>query len=210
MTNIETAVTIGDPDLHLEDPNVIGRRWRAGVALLILADAAFVATLLFAYFYLRGLNTSNAWLLHGQATAAIWVSWALAGGAVLSAVIFGQARRSIQAGNEAGFVAGALVALLVLVADTVGQVIQLTSFPFGVASSAYSSVVYTIAGANLYHLLLTIFIAIAMWNRGRLHIYSKSSNWQVRVAEMWWNWIAIAAVLTAFATSFIASPASGH
>ena len=34
-----TSVTIGSPDLHVEDPNLIGRRWRTGVLLLILADA---------------------------------------------------------------------------------------------------------------------------------------------------------------------------
>lgn len=210
MTNIETALTIGTPDLHIEDPNIIGRRWRAGVLLLILADAAFVATLIFAYFYLRGLNTSKAWLAPGQSTATIWVNWAIAGGAVLSALIFRQARRSLQAGNEAAYVAASMLALLVLVADAVGQVVQLTTLPFGIGVSAYSSAVYTISGANLYHLLLTIFVGIAMWNRGRMHIYSKDSNWQVRLAEIWWTWIALASVFTAFAMSFIAAPTSGH
>ena len=64
-----TSATVDNPNVHLEDPDLIGRRWRTGVRLLIFADASFVAALLFSYFYLRGLNTENAWLHPGQATA---------------------------------------------------------------------------------------------------------------------------------------------
>jgi hypothetical protein len=78
-----------------------------------------------------------------------------------------------------------------------------------VADSAYSSSLYTLAGANLFHLLLTVFLGVAMWNRGRQHIYSASSNWQVRLVGLWWTWVALAAVLAAFTTSFIAAPHIG-
>lgn len=201
-----TSVTIGTPELHIEDPDVIGRRWRTGVLLLILADASFVAALIFSYFYLRGLNVRQDWVFSGQATAAIWVGWAIAIGAVLSAGLFAGALRSIRAGDQARFVGGALLALVVLIVDAVGQALQLSTFPFGVADSAYSSAVYTMAGANLFHLALTLFLAVAMWNRGRRNIYSATSNWQVQLVSIWWAWIALAAILGAFATSFITSP----
>jgi hypothetical protein len=74
-----------------------------------------------------------------------------------------------------------------------------------VEDSAYGSSMYTLAGANLVHLVLTLFLGVAMWNRGRLHIYSAASNWQVRLVGLWWTWVALAAVLTAFTTSFIAA-----
>jgi heme/copper-type cytochrome/quinol oxidase subunit 3 len=201
-----TSVTIGSPDLHIEDPDLIGRRWRTGVLLLIVADAAFVASLVFSYFYLRGLNTEKAWLASGQHSAAIWLGWVIGGGLALSAVVFHRAETYIRAGQEARFVTGAAAALLLLVVDAVIQIVQLVSLPFGVGTSAYSSSIYTMAGANLFHLLLTIFLGIAMVNRGRAHIYSATSNWQVRLVGIWWTWIAAAGILTAFATSFIASP----
>jgi len=204
-----TSATVDDPNVHLEDPDLIGRRWRTGVRLLIFADASFVAALLFSYLYLRGLNTENAWLRPGQATAPIGVSWLIAAGVVLSAVAFRWALRSIEAGAESRFVAGALLALGVLVIDIVGQVLQLMNFPFGVEDSAYSSAMYTLAGANLVHLLLTAFLGVAMWNRGRLHIYSATSFWQVRLVSLWWSWVSLAAVLSAFTTSFIAGPHTG-
>lgn len=204
-----TSVTVGSPDLHIEDPNLIGRRWRTGVLLLVVADASFVASLVFSYFYLRGLNTEKAWLLHGQHTAAIWVSWLITAVLVVSAGVFRWAQGSIMKGNEARFVAGAALALGILLADAVIQVIQLTRLPFGVGDSAYSSSIYTLAGANLFHLILTAFLGISMVNRGRAHLYSETTNWQVRLVGIWWTWVAIAAVVTAFATSFIASPNHG-
>jgi heme/copper-type cytochrome/quinol oxidase subunit 3 len=204
-----SSVTIGQPQIHLEDADLIGRRWRTGVVLLILADASFVAALLFSYFYLRGLNTEKAWLATHQATASIAVGWAIAGGVVLSAVIYRGAQGAIRAGREPAFVGGALLALVVVVATAVGQVWQLATFPFGVADSAYSSALYTLAGANMLHLLLTAFLGLGMWNRGRQHIYGAGSNWQVRLVGLWWTWIAVAAVLAAATTSFIASPNVG-
>lgn len=204
-----TSSTVENPNVHLEDPDLIGRRWRTGVRLLILADASFVAALLFSYFYLRGLNTDKAWLADGQATASIAVSWLVAGGLVLSAVVFRLAQNSIEKGAESRFVGLAALALLVVVLDTVGQVWQLVTFPFGVADSAYSSSLYTLAGANLFHLLLTVFLGLGMWNRGRHSIYSAASNWQVRLVGLWWTWVGLAAVLAAFTTSFITSPNIG-
>jgi cytochrome c oxidase subunit I+III len=201
-----TAVTVGSPELNIEDPNLIGRRWRTGVILLIVADGAFVASLVFTYFYLRGLNTDKAWVAHGQNTSAIWATWLITGVLVLSAISYRLAERAIQAGNEARFVAVAALALLLLLADVAIQVIQLVTFPFGIGTSSYSSTVYLMAGANLFHLLLTVFLAVAMVNRGRAHIYSATSYWQVRLVGLWWTWVAAAAILTAFTMSFVASP----
>ncbi len=203
-----TSVTIGSPEHHVEDPDLIGRRWRIGVLLIILADASFVAALVFSYFYLRGLNTENAWLLPGQQTASIGFQWIIAGVMVASAVMFTSGRRGIQAGHEARFVTSTIVGVALLVLAAVLQAYQLATFPFGVASSAYSSALYTMAGANLLHLGLTVFLGVGMWNRGRLHIYNVLSNWQVQLVGLWWTWVATSAVLVALVTSFISSPGS--
>jgi heme/copper-type cytochrome/quinol oxidase subunit 3 len=203
---LPSSMTIGSPDLHIEDPNVVGRRWRMGVQLLIVADGAFVASLIFSYLYLRGLNTAHAWLAPHQHTAPIWVSWLITGILLVSAGLFRWGQRSIEAGNVGGFITATTLALTVLVADSVLQVAQLVTFKFGIDTSSYSSSIYTMAGANLFHLLLTIFLGVSMVNRGRVGIYSETSNWQVRIVSMWWTWIALAAVASSFATSFIASP----
>jgi heme/copper-type cytochrome/quinol oxidase subunit 3 len=204
-----TAVVASAPAQHHEDADVVGARWRMGVILIIVADAAFVASLVFSYFYLRGLNTENGWLPKGSSTAAIWVSWVIAGGLVLSAASYNWGQFGLRAGKPARLVLGAGIAVVLVVADTAGQLVQLFTFPFRVDSGSYASSVYVLAGANLFHLLLTLFIGFGLWNRARLKLYKAPGDWQVRVVGIWWTWIAGAAVLSAFTTSFIASPHIG-
>lgn len=201
-----TSVTIGDPDLHVEHPDLIGRRWRTGTLLLILADAAFVAAMLFTYLYLRGLNTEKMWYAPKQHIASIGFSWVIAGVLVVSAIAYRFGQRGIRAGNQANLVLGTLVAFVVVLVAGVLQFIQLATFPFGAATSAYSSSMYLVAGANLFHILITAFLGLAMWNRSRRRLYSAESNWQVEVVGLWWTWIALAAVAVSLVTSFVTSP----
>lgn len=205
-----TAVVATAPVQHHDDADVVGARWRMGVILIIVADAAFVTSLVFTYFYLRGLNTEGGWLPKGSPTASIWVSWAIAGGLVLSAALYRWGQVGQIAGKPGRLIAGAGLAVAVVLADSVGQIIQLATFPFRVDSGSYASSVFVLAGANLFHLLITLFVGFGLWNRARLGKYSTPGSWQVRVVGMWWSWIAAAAVISAFTTSFIASPHIVH
>jgi heme/copper-type cytochrome/quinol oxidase subunit 3 len=112
----------------------------------------------------------------------------------------------MHAGNESRLALGAILGVVLLIVDIVAQVMQLATFPFALKHSSYTSSVYVLAGANLFHLLLTLFIGLGLWNRARLGRYSPTNDWQVRVVGIWWNWVAIAAVISAVPVSFIASP----
>jgi heme/copper-type cytochrome/quinol oxidase subunit 3 len=201
-----SAVTAGHPLPHQESVETVGRRWRTGVVLLLVADVAFVGSLVFAYFYLRGLNSEGAWFASGASITPIWIGWAIAAGLVASALVYRFGQAGIHAGNNGRLVLATGVAVLLVLADAVAQVAQLVTLPFGLADGSYESSVYVLAAANLFHLLLTLFLGIGMWNRARLRKYSASNDWQVRIIGIWWSWIAIAAVISAFAMSFIASP----
>lgn len=205
---MSTTTAPGTP-IHREDVDVVGRRWRMGVGLIILADASFVVAMLFSYRYLRGLNTEGAWVPKGSATAPIWTSWLLAAGLVLSAVVFRWGEKGIRAAENDRLVLASAIGSVLLVLVSVGQVVQIASFPFAIADSAYSSAMYLLAGANLFHLMLTVFLAVSMWNRARLGRYSVTENWQVGIVSLWWAWIALASVVSALTTSFITSPAAG-
>jgi heme/copper-type cytochrome/quinol oxidase subunit 3 len=191
---------------HAEDPAVVGRRWQTGVLLLILADVSFVAALLFSYLYLRGLNTSHAWLLPKQQIAAIWVGWLIAGILVLSAIVYRVGLGGIRAGSTGRLAAATGVGVVLLLADFAAQLGQLVTFPFGIVDSAYSSEMYALGGANIFHLLITLFLGIGVWNRTRRGLYSRDDARQVQMVGLWWTWIAVAAVATALVTSFVTSP----
>jgi heme/copper-type cytochrome/quinol oxidase subunit 3 len=202
-----TAVTAGEPVPHHENLETVFRRQRTGVVLLLVADVAFVGSLVFSYFYLRGLNTEGGWLAKDMSIAPIWEGWALAGGLVVSAAVYYWGQVGLTRDNNVRQLKTATaLATFVVLLDAVGQVAQLVSLPFGVQDSSYASEMYVIAGAGLFHLLLALFIGVGMWNRSRIGKYSASDPFQVRIVGIWWTWIAIAAVVTAFTTSFVASP----
>ena len=137
--------------------------------LLILADASFVAALLFSYFYLRGLNTEQG--VAGARTSHRVDRGRLAdrgGRRSLSALATGGRSARSRPAASPGSWPGRRWRSLVLLADAVGQVLQLATFPFGVGTAPTPPSMYTLAGANLFHLLLTAFLGVAMWNRGRL------------------------------------------
>jgi heme/copper-type cytochrome/quinol oxidase subunit 3 len=98
------------------------------------------------------------------------------------------------------------VAIVLVAADLVVQFAQLATLNFGAGHSAYASSVYVLSGANAFHLVLTLFLGVGVWNRQRLGRYAADNNWQVQIIGLWWNWIALAAIVTAFTTSFVASP----
>jgi heme/copper-type cytochrome/quinol oxidase subunit 3 len=204
-----SATTAPGTPIHREDVDTVGRRWRLGVGFIIVADASFVAAMLFGYRYLRGLNTEGRWLAHGSATAPIWGAWLLAAGFVLSAVVFRWGEKGIRGGDSARLVLASGVGVVLLVLVAVGQVVQIASFTFAIAASAYASSMYLLTGANLFHVVLTLFLGLGMWNRARLGRYTATENWQVGIVSLWWAWVALAAVLSALTTSFIASPAVG-
>lgn len=202
-----TSVAVTGPAAdHHESLDVVGARWRTGVRLLIAADAAFLVALVFTYFYLRGLNTDGGWVPKGSPTEAIWISWALAGGTVLSAALYRWGEAGNLAGRSSRLSLGAGLAVLVLFADAVGQIIQMATFPFKAEVGSYASTLWVLAGSNLFHLLLTLFIGFGLWNRSRLGKYTATDSWQVRVVGMWWSWIALSTLVGALTASFIASP----
>ncbi len=200
-----TSVTVSAPQaVHLESIDVVGARQQTGVRLLIAADGAFLAALVFTYFYLRGLNTDKGWIPKGSPTEAIWISWALAGGMVLSSVLYRWGEVGNRAGRKNRLRLGAGLAVLVLAATTVGQIIQMGTFPFGAEAGSYASSIWVLAGDNLFHLLLTLFIGIGVWNRARLGKFA-TNRWHVRLVGYWWTWVVVSAVITATTTSFTAA-----
>jgi heme/copper-type cytochrome/quinol oxidase subunit 3 len=193
---------------HAEDPVVVGRRWQTGVLLLILADVSFVAAMLFSYLYLRGLNTAHAWLAPKQEIAPIWVGWLIAGVLVLSAIAYRVGLAGVRSGSTGRLVAFAGLGVVLLLADFAAQIGQLVTLPFGITDSAYSSEIYALGGANLFHLLITLFLGIGVWNRTRRGLYSRDDARQVQMVGLWWTWVGVAAVATALVTSFVTSPAA--
>ena len=198
-----TAVTEHHADSgHHEAPDVISRRDRMGVLLLIFADVAFVGALVFSWFYLRTLNQGGNWIPKDVEVVASRQNWIVTGVASLSAVFMYLGLIAARNGKAKQLLTFAILALVVIVADMYLQVRALDTFPFAMNNGTYASTMFALAGANIFHLGLTIFLGIGIVNRIRMGRYSQDDHGHIREVTYWWIWVAVASGITTFATMF--------
>lgn len=191
---------------HHEDPDVVGRRNRLGLILILVADVAMALSVLFVFFYLRQQNVNDMWLPAATedtpATVAIssTSAWYVTALAALGLATHFYGLQGVRAKNQTQLVLGGGLALLFSAIALIYQFIQVSSAPFTTTSGSYASCYFLIASLNTLHLVLTVFIALGNWNRSRLGIY-KADHWHVDIVNIWWAWMVVSSLLGAFALS---------
>jgi len=122
------------PQIELEPPEWQPRAMWVSARLLSGATAFFFAAFVFAYFYLRSLDTHKDWKI-GSVNPSIGLGVAIVVVLILSAA----ALRAAAAQPELTARVGGAALLLALLAVLL-QVIQWTTLGFGPASGGYASV----------------------------------------------------------------------
>jgi heme/copper-type cytochrome/quinol oxidase subunit 3 len=159
---------------HHEHPDVVGSRNRLGLILLLVADISFALAVLFVYFYLKGQNVNDMWLP--------------------------KASTANDAQHAATVPVSSMGAWYVTLIAAFGLVFQRYA-SFTITMGAYASCYYLIAGLNMVHLFLTVFISLGNWNRSRLGIYA-GDHWHVEIVKVWWIWMTVSSLLGTMALSF--------
>ena len=192
-----------------DPPEVVGRRQRLGVILLIVADVAFVLSLVFAYLYLRGLDTEGGWLPQdGPPALAAGFGWLIAAVMVASWGCYRWAKSAAKAGQRERLVLGTAAAVVLVAVDLGMQVYQIVTAGFVVSDGSYASAFMALTGYHVFHLALTVFLGLGIANRARLGRFD-ADPWHVRLVGYWWTWVALSAIVTAASTSLTASPHAG-
>lgn len=181
---------------------VAKRSQKYGVLLLIAADAAFVASLIFTYLYLRGLNTDGNWLPKGALALGPANGWIIAAIMVLSAAAYGWGEVRSRTKGPGQLITGTSVALALLLVDLAAQVWRMVTMNVSVGQDSYASIIMVMSAAHVFHLLITLVIGVGIWNRGRRGLLSGGGAWHARVVGYWWSWVAVSAVLVALTTTF--------
>ena len=184
-------------------PEELGRTQRLGVLLLIVGDAAFVLSLVFTYLYLRALNTEGGWIPPKGQTVPSGLGWLIAAVMVVSLALYRWAETG--AARPRRLTLGVLLAVLLVLVGLVLQAYQLGTAGIRVADGSYASAWWALAGYHAFHLVLTLFIGVAIWNRARIGRYA-TNYWQVRLVGYWWVWVTAAAIITAATTSLATIP----
>jgi len=200
MTEPRSATT-GEP------VSVVERRNRLGIWLCIISDVTGTVALLIAYAYLWSLNVNSAWAPPKDAFADPIPFWLIALGAVASVLLLWWGLRGLRAGNRGRMIAAAAMATLLLLVTFIGQIVQLSTFPFGPSDGAYASATFWLCLSAAFHLFMVLTLAVGVLGRTRAGLISPANPYHAHLVAMYATWAAIAIVLGAlFATTMEESP----
>jgi heme/copper-type cytochrome/quinol oxidase subunit 3 len=127
---------------------------RIALGALSFLYGAFV----FAYFYLRSINSSGRWHGSGYVAPSMALGTIIVALVVVSAAVQYVALQRIKAGAKGAWLAGATVALVLGLAAVALQIIELLNLPFPPGSSGFASV---FTGA--YPVLLVSWLGAMVW-----------------------------------------------
>jgi heme/copper-type cytochrome/quinol oxidase subunit 3 len=112
----------------------------------------------FAYFYLRSINSSGRWMGSGYHAPSMVYGTVIMIAVLLSAGIHYAALQQAKAGKKRLWQIGALTALLLGVAAIVLQILELLYLPFWPGSSGFSSVF-----TGFYPVLIVVLLVAMIW-----------------------------------------------
>jgi heme/copper-type cytochrome/quinol oxidase subunit 3 len=135
----------------------LGATWTS--SRLAMGGLSFLyGSFVFAYFYLRSLNSNGRWKGSGFHQPSVAVGTVIIALVVVSAVVQTMVLQRIKAGNKKAWQSGALVALVLGLAAVVLQIIQLLYLPFYPGSSGFASVF-----VGTYPVYLVSVLAMMVW-----------------------------------------------
>ena len=97
-------------------------------------------------------------------------------------------------------IASALSSIIVLV-TFVGQIVQLSTFPFAITDGAYASATFWLGLGTAIHLSVVLFLTVAIMNRTRVGLFTQNNHSHVRLVAMWMTWVCVAVLLGAVVTT---------
>jgi heme/copper-type cytochrome/quinol oxidase subunit 3 len=152
----QEAATAAEDDGYYHE-SALNAAW-SGSRLAIGGLAFLFGAFVFAYFYLRSLNSSGRWEGSGYVAPSLWIGTTIMLLAVVSAAVHYFGLQQIKAGRKSTWQILGLIALGLGLAAVAFQIYDLTDLPFPPGSSGYSSVF-----TGFYPVFLTVQLAVMVW-----------------------------------------------
>jgi heme/copper-type cytochrome/quinol oxidase subunit 3 len=122
-----------------EGPEILGANIMVGARLLAGATAFLFMAFVFAFLYLRELNTNHAFRMpHSDPPTGFGVAILIC--VLGSTAVFSLARRQMSSGRERAWQIGSPIALILAIAVVVLQVIEYLNLSFGAQGGGLASV----------------------------------------------------------------------
>ena len=151
----EAAVQAEDEGFYHE--SALNATW-TGSRLVIGGLTFLFGAFLFAYFYLRSLNSAGRWQGFGFIHPSLWIGTTIMLLAEVSAGVHYFGLQRIKAGRKREWQINGVIAIGLGLAAVAFQIYQLIDLPFKPGSSGYASVF-----SGFYPVFLVIQLAVLLW-----------------------------------------------
>jgi heme/copper-type cytochrome/quinol oxidase subunit 3 len=153
-----------------EPPEVMARNLRIASQLWASGTVFFFFAFLFAYFYLRSLNSQGLWHPH-NVKAPVGFGTVITTCVAISALAAWSATRRLQAGDDSAWRRLGILALLLGLAAFVLQIVEYSMIGFGPTEGGFASVFLGWTGLYSLFVLGTMYwletlLATSFRNRG--------------------------------------------
>ena len=157
MTSTPSEAAAAAEDEGFYHESALNATW-TGSRLAIGGLTFLFGAFLFAYFYLRSLNSSGLWQGPGFVRPSLWIGTTIMLLAEVSAGVHYFGLQRIKAGGKSTWQITGLLALGLGLAAVAFQIYQLVDLPFAPGSSGYASVF-----TGFYPVFLVIQLAVLLW-----------------------------------------------
>ncbi|WP_438025255.1 cytochrome c oxidase subunit 3 [Sorangium sp. So ce233] len=172
-----------------------------GIALLVLIEAVGAASLLTSYFYLR--VRAGAWPPAGHEPPALALASVAAGALAASVVPVAWAERAARRGAQRRLKVGLLLGLLLLAGYAALSVRDLVTGTASWDADIYGSILWTITGHQLMHVLVLGAFAGAVAALAWRGHFDRERRDAVQAAALYWYFVAASGLL-GYATVHVA------
>ena len=169
---------------------------RLGMRFYVITDIIFVLFLFVTYIWLRAYNTGGGLFPDGTKLPDANLSNINMGLVVLSAICYFVGYLGIRRGRQGLLRIGMLLALLLMIASFVCQIIFMGHLPFVTIDGSFASSFILLSGYHVYHMILALFMGLGLTHRAFRGRYSQDRMLGVVTVGYYWYWTALFPVLT--------------
>jgi heme/copper-type cytochrome/quinol oxidase subunit 3 len=156
-TDTPSEIAAAAEDEGFDHESALNATW-TGSRLAVGGLTFLFGAFLFAYFYLRSLNSSGRWEGFGFIHPSLWIGTTIMLLAEVSAGVHYFGLQRIKAGRKREWQINGVIAIGLGLAAVAFQIYQLIDLPFKPGSSGYASVF-----SGFYPVFLVIQLAVLVW-----------------------------------------------
>jgi heme/copper-type cytochrome/quinol oxidase subunit 3 len=159
-----------------------------GVLCLIATEASLFAYLLFSYYYI-GLQYGPAWLPARHPSLMLSAPDTVV--LLLSSVAVWWGEKGVIQGRRRQQLAGLAIAILLGAIFIAVQLVEWSQKRFGIASSSYGSLYYTITGFHMAHVVVGLIVLATLLGWSVAGLFGQRRHTPILIGSAYWHFVDV-------------------